>query len=79
MDASNLGCGQYDVFWSFSGEEGLHGGLIAQFSFGMGACDNVGVTLPVKFAYERTARQTATPRHINFCVFVHLLIRSNEV
>ena len=70
-DAADLGGGEENVVWFLSGEERLYGFLAAEVKLGMGASDEVGVTLALQFAHDSRAHHPAVSCDVYFRFFFH--------
>ena len=64
VDAADLGGGEEDVVGLLLLEEGVHLCLIGQIQFGMGASEQVGVTLRREVAHQGGTHQAAVARHV---------------
>lgn len=73
-DAADLGGGEEDIVGFFFGEEVFDSLLAAKVKLGMGASDEVGVTLALQFAHDSRAHHSTVSCDVYFAIFIHILV-----
>lgn len=70
-NAPHLGRGQEDVFRLVFSKELVGGFVVSEVKLGMGALEDVGVSLSFEVFDDGRANESSMPCHIDACVFVH--------
>ena len=73
-DTSYLGGGEEYIFGALLLEELLHLLLATEVKLGGSACDDIGIALALKFAYDSRTHHATVSSDINLAVSLHCLI-----